>query len=402
MTLALAALVALGLFRILSRTKIMHAAADAPAFVIVAGLCASFLYRGLGAPALPANWVASLAEAGLAALVFVSAAQIQVSRFARRCPASFRLTIGGAPLFLFICTLSAFVLLPQLSAPSALLLGAILMLNSAAFDRRAVTATPAPAEIKAAVRMESAAIIAFGAPVAVLVAGYATAPGAGQVAFEPMMETSFAALGGFASGGAAGYLAAKWASRAPGRPAGRYAFYAALFSVLFAALLGFNAILAAGAAGLVWGQETDASSTTRLRLRRIVEQSVPPAAYFLFGAVLGARLLEADLLSAIFAMAAVTVMRAGPRLATLQSSSLPKESQVFLAWFGGAPGAASALFLVSLLDDAMIVDHEALLTVAALAVIAGVFAARLTSRPLANAFLRQTALAKKRRMYAAE
>ena len=150
----------------------------------------------------------------------------------------------------------------------------------------------------------------------------------------------------------------------------------------------------------MWGQETDATATTRLRLRRVVEQSVPPAAYFLFGAVLGARLLEADLLSAIFAMAAVTVMRAGPRLATLQSSPLPKESQVFLAWFGGAPGAASALFLVSLLDDAMIVDHEALLTVAALAVIAGVFAARLTSRPLANAFLRQTAMAKKRRMYA--
>ncbi len=402
MTLALAALVALGLFRILSRTKIMHAAAEAPAFVIVAGLCVSFLYRGLGAPALPTNWVASLAEAGLAALVFVSAAQIQVSRFARHCPASFRLTIGGAPLFLLICTLCAFVLLPQLSVPSALLLGAILMLNGAAFDRKAVTATPAPAAIKAAVRMESAAIIAFGAPVAVLIAGYATAPGAGQVALEPLLETSVAALGGFASGGAAGYLAAKWASRAPGHPAGRYAFYAALFSVVFAALLGFNAIIAAGAAGLVWGQETDASATTRLRLRRVVEQSVPPAAYFLFGAVLGARLLEADLLSAIFAMAAVTVMRAGPRLATLQSSPLPKESQVFLAWFGGAPGAASALFLVSLLDDAMIVDHEALLTVAALAVLAGVFAARLTSRPLANAFLRQTAMAKKRRMYAAE
>ncbi|MEQ8179907.1 MAG: cation:proton antiporter [Amphiplicatus sp.] len=400
MTLALAALAALGLFRILSRTKIMHAAAEAPAFVIVAGLCVSFLYRGLGAPALPTNWVASLAEAGLAALVFVSAAQIQVSRFARRCPASFRLTIGGAPLFLLICTLSAFVLLPQLSVPSALLLGAILMLNGAAFDRKAVTATPAPAAIKAAVRMESAAIIAFGAPVAVLIAGYATSPGAGQVALEPLMETSVAALGGFASGGAAGYLAAKWAARAPGHPAGRYAFYAALFSVLFAALLGFNAVIAAGAAGLVWGQETEASATTRLRLRRVVEQSVPPAAYFLFGAVLGARLLEADLLSAIFAMAAVTVMRAGPRLATLQSSPLPKESQVFLAWFGGAPGAASALFLVSLLDDAMIVDHEALLTVAALAVIAGVFAARLTSRPLANAFLRQTAMAKKRRMYA--
>jgi hypothetical protein len=84
----------------------------------------------------------------------------------------------------------------------------------------------------------------------------------------------------------------------------------------------------------------------------------------------------------------------------LQSSNLPKESQVFLAWFGGAPGAASALFILSLIDDPVIVDHDAVLTVGALAVVAGVFAARLTSRPLANAFLRQTAIARKRRMYA--
>ncbi|MEE2692868.1 MAG: cation:proton antiporter [Pseudomonadota bacterium] len=400
MTLALAALFALGLFRILARTRIPGAASEAPALVIIAGICASFVYRGLGAPALPTDWIASTAEAGLAALVFASAAQIQVSRFARHCPASFRLTAGGAPLFLIICALCAFVLLPQLSAPSALLLGAILMLNGAAFDRRAVTGTPAPAPIKAAVRMESAAIIAFGAPVAILIAGYATAQGAGEAHLKPLLDASMGALGGFALGGLAGYLAARASISDVKRSPAQYACLAGLTSLLAAALLGLDAVIAAGAAGLVWGQETKAAPTTRLRLRRVIEQNVPPAAYFLFGCVLGPRLLDADLLSTIFAMAAVTVMRAGPRLAMLQSSRLPKESQVFLAWFGGAPGAASALFLISLLDDAMIVDHEALLTVAALAVLAGVFGARLTSRPLANAFLRQTALAKKRRMYA--
>jgi hypothetical protein len=138
----------------------------------------------------------------------------------------------------------------------------------------------------------------------------------------------------------------------------------------------------------------------RLRLRRLIEESVAPAAYLIFGWVLAGRVLQADLLTVLFAAAAVTVMRAGPRLAMLQASRLTKESQVFLAWFGGAPGAASALFILSLIDDAMIVDHEGFLTVGALAVVAGVFAARATSRPLANAFLRQLALARKRRMFA--
>ena len=36
-----------------------------------------------------------------------------------------------------------------------------------------------------------------------------------------------------------------------------------------------------------------------------------------------------------------------------------------LAWFGGAPGAASALFLISLFDAASIVTQDAVLTVGA-------------------------------------
>jgi len=73
---------------------------------------------------------------------------------------------------------------------------------------------------------------------------------------------------------------------------------------------------------------------------------------------------------------------------------------MFLAWFGGAPGAASALFLISLLDAPSIVAQDAVLTVGSLAVLFGIFAARLTSRPLVKLLLKQTALAKKRAMFA--
>lgn len=400
MTLALTAIVAIAGFWLLSRVKAVRAAAGMPAMLLVAGGAASILLQGVGVQPLPTEIIAAAAEAGLAALVFVSAAQLRISRFARRCPASFRLTVGGAPLFLIVCTLTAFVLLPQLSVPSALLLGAALMLNGAAFDRRAVVDAPAPAAIKAAVRIESAAIIAFGAPLAVLLAANASAAAPGEPSIAPLFYASLAVLKGFAIGGGAGFLAGRYLGRMKICRGGRAAALAGLSSFLVAAFMGAEPVIAAGAAGLLWGEETDARDVARLRLRRIIEQSVAPAAYLMFGWVLAGRVLQADLLSALFAAAAVTVMRAGPRLAMLQSSRLPKESQVFLAWFGGAPGAASALFILSLIDNAAIVDHEAFLTVGALAVIAGVFAARLTSRPLANAFVRQTALARRRRMYA--
>ena len=111
-------------------------------------------------------------------------------------------------------------------------------------------------------------------------------------------------------------------------------------------------------------------------------------------------MFQADLLTILFAAAAVTIMRAGPRLAALKKTSLPRESQMFLAWFGGAPGAASALFLISLFDAPSIMAQDAILTVGAVAVTFGVFAARLTSRPLVKLFLKQSALAKRRARFA--
>ena len=110
-------------------------------------------------------------------------------------------------------------------------------------------------------------------------------------------------------------------------------------------------------------------------------------------------MLQADLLPVLFALAAVTVLRAGPRLAVLQDKKTPRENQVFLAWFGGAPGAASALFLIVLLDNPALTNQDGVLTVGALAVSAGVLAARLTSKPLANAYLRERAIAARRRLY---
>jgi len=52
------------------------------------------------------------------------------------------------------------------------------------------------------------------------------------------------------------------------------------------------------------------------------------------------------------------------------------------------------------LDAPAIIAQDAVLTVGALAVTFGIIAARLTSRPLIKSFLKQTALAKKRALFA--
>lgn len=402
----LAFLAALAAIPLLASTRFARRAAMAPGLTIAAGAGLALLFGLLKAPQPPADLIAFAAQAGLAILGFASAAQLRVSRLARRCPSSFRLTCGGAPLYLFACSLAAFIMLPQLSIPSAMLVGGALMLNGAAFDRRAVIDTPAPAAIKTAVRNESAAIIALGIPVAVLLASNATVGAPGEPAIAPLFAASFAVLKGFAYGGAAGLAAslagALYRRRTMQQRAldGQFAIIAAVSIFVLGPTIGADPIVGATAVGLLWGEQTSAASTTRLRIRRYVDRAVTPLAYFAFGAVLLPRMVQADMLSVVFAVAAVTVMRAGPRLAILQTPMLPRESQMFLAWFGGAPGAASALFVMTLLGNPALIDADAVLMVTTIAILFGVAAARLTSRPLARLYVRQNALAKRRRAWA--
>ncbi|MEZ5892792.1 MAG: cation:proton antiporter [Parvularculaceae bacterium] len=384
-----------------AKTRAAGAVARAPALLIAIGCAASLAWRVTGAPFAPADITAAYADAMLAALAFASAAQFRITRLASVCPASFRLTIGGAPLFLIVCGLGAFILAPQLSLSAAFLLAGALTLNGAAFDRRAVTGAPAPATIKAAVRLESAAILALGLPVAVLLEAMATAAPQGMPAVTPLFEASRGFLLAFALGGGLGLAAAHFGNKPRMRSSSlMIAGAAGYLAFVIAPMIGAHPVIAAAAAGLLWGEQTSALVVTRVRLRRLAEHFVAPLAYLAFGIVLGPRVFQADLLTIVFAASAVTLMRAGPRLAALRKSNLPRESQMFLAWFGGAPGAASALFLISLFDAPSIVAQDAVLTVGALAVAFGVFAARLTSRPLVKLLIKQTAVAKKRAMFA--
>ena len=381
--------------------KSVDAVTRAPALLLAAGAAVSLVWRTAGAPFAPPEWAAAGADVMLAALGFAAAAQFRITRLAAVCPASFRLTVGGAPVFLIVCGLAAFILIPQLSLAGAFLLAGALTLNGAAFDRRAVTGAPAPATLKAAVRLESAAILALGVPVAVMLEAAATAAPQGMPLVTPVFEAARGFLIAFAVGGSLGLAAAHYGNKLNNKKkAAALAVASGCAAFLIAPVIGAHAVIAAVAAGLLWGEQTSALSMGRVRLRRSVERVAAPLAYLGFGLALGPRLFEADLLTILFAGAAVTIMRAGPRMAALKKTALSRESQMFLAWFGGAPGAASALFLISLLDAPSIPAQDAVLTVGALAVTLGVFAARLTSRPLVTLFLKQTAVAKKRAMFA--
>jgi len=394
--------------------SVFRAAFDAPMMVIAVGCFLALTFQLVGVPSFGTDWVAVGGKIGLAALAFAAGAQFRLSRLATDCPVSFRLCFGGAPLFLVICGLTAFILIPQMSLPTAFLLGGVLMLNGSAFDRRAIMYAPTPALVKAGVRFESAVVLALGLPVVTLLQGNATEAALTNGPLYPLLMASISTFISFAIGGSIGLLAALAGNRflagrfhAPSIQrflAGKHfpvslAAIGAMIAYILCDFITGNGLIAAAAAGLIWGEQTCVSPVRRLRLRSRVETVVIPLGYFAFGLVLAPRVLGADLLVLTFAIAVVTVMRAAPRLAALQQTGLSKDGQVFLAWFGGTPGAASAMFLLILVDSGTLSHQELLLTVGTVCVMVGVITARLTSQPLSSKYIRGMASAHRRQLF---
>lgn len=360
----------------------------APLLLGVAGLLLHYLLAAVGLSLATSSVWAFVATLALCALVFSAALQFRISRLGQQCPVSFRLCFGGAPVFLIACGLCAFILMPQLSLSAAFLLGGILMLNGSAFDRRAIVNTPAPALVKAGVQFESAVVLSLGLPIAVLLLGSATNAVAGEGALAPLLRSSLAVTQAFAIGGTLGLVAALIGNRFTRGHGFSLCIIAVLVAVPAAWLLGATPLVAAAATGLIWAEQSRAPHQPRLRHRLRTERLVMPITYFLVGFVLGPRLFSADLLMVTFALVMVTLMRVLPRLAALQNAKLPRQAQFFLSWFGGTPGAASALFLMTLLDQPNLMDQDLILTIGTVCVVMGIFTARLTAQPLAHHYLR--------------
>ncbi|MEO1310804.1 MAG: hypothetical protein AAFV51_07500 [Pseudomonadota bacterium] len=376
-------------------------AASSPALVLLIASAAGIAAARFGGLEADAAAVAALATTLLSGLAFAAGLQVKLGRLPKACPTSFRLATIGAPIFLVGAAAAAFALLPGLSSWSAVALAAALVLNGAATDRTVFMRAPAPNAMKFAVRTESAATLVLGAPAAIVLASAAGVPDAGARPAAALELTIASVLLGLILGafiGAAAAIPARIAarsgrerlSRAFAVAGGATAFAAATFSIA-------NPICAAAAAGLALAHDGRLAAPSRVALRRIADRGVSPVAFALFGFVLAPQILaEADLLILLFAVFVVGGVRIIAREAALARAPIDAESRRFVSWFGGAPGAASALFLLTYVDAGRMSDQEMVLTAGATAVFAGVLITRLTSKPIARRYVRALAAARRR------
>jgi len=381
---------------------------DVPLVLVLAGTIVGLFQENAGFWQVPGEAVALAARFALTVLGFVCALQFRVSRLPALCPVSLRLAFAGAPLYALSCAALACVLVPNLPLSAAMVLGIALMLNGAAFDRRLILGAPAPASVKSGVRFESAVIVALAFPITALGVASAevhapglAAAGTGWAEGSALLANSLAITLGFAAGGVTGLGLALLFNRSAGNSA-------PLWLVLLFVASGYSAMLVGGdwsvgivAGALIFSEQSRLRSVARLRARVSAEKIIHPAIYGAFGLFLGPRLFDANFLIVIFAVLAVTFVRAIPRLLVLRDAAISADSKRFFARFGGTPGTVSAVFLLSMLDHGSLAAPELVLTIGTITTLFGIAIARITAKPLAKAYLRGMELARRRALYEA-
>ena len=334
-----------GLFLIGLRGQALTELSKRPLLAMVAGVAAGIVYRRVGLPEIDGETSREAARFALSMLVFLAAQQCRVSRLIRVSPAAFRLSVLGTPLFFVIFGVAALIMIPGLDFWGLLIVATALVLGGAPSDDRALLGAPIADETKRAARIESAAALTLVLPIVVLLEIGTVPVSEGTALFR---QPLFQGVAGFAVGAAIGLLAGRLLplSKAalPVLP-----FLLGISVYLLALALGYDPVLACAGAGILYAEEAPLRGDVRTRLWRSGERILMPLSFVAFGFLLWPVIASNDLLLWVMAVVAVTLVKGVARFVALHGVELEPQDKHFLVWFGGSPGAPTALVMIALL-----------------------------------------------------
>lgn len=364
-----------------------------PALTLALGAGAGLVLQFTALPAPPPEALREAARLGLAFLAFCAAQQCRPSRLGKVSPPALRLALLSLPLVALGTAAASFALVPDIGLGAAALVGIAFVLSGGVFDEAAAMQAPLAADVKRTVRLDAAASLALGIPLAVLIEGVIVPPGPGDALWD---YAAFGLFAGAAVGGTIGLLAARLLPpRDAAVPLAPLLSLGAAF--LACRLLGFDAVMGGAACGLLYSEEAGLLGPVRSRLFGAGLRWVTPPALLTAGLAFGPILRGADFLMVLAITAALLALQPLARGAALGGTDLPEEARAFLARFGAAPGVGAALFLLTLLASPALGAETEALALGALCLFGGGVLGRLASQPLITRQVRAAARAKKRR-----
>ncbi|MBW1761505.1 MAG: sodium:proton antiporter [Deltaproteobacteria bacterium] len=308
-----------------------------------------------------------LAELTLILVLFGDAARIDLSALRRELGLPVRLLAIGMPLTIFLGTVAAKWLFPELRWLEAAVLGAVLAPTDAALGQAVVSNPGVPTRVRQALNVESGLNDGIVLPVVLVFAALASmgaemTRSASEWARFAAIQVTLGPLAGFAVAWVGSKLL-KWSTAKEWiqPPFERLTGLAlALLAFACAEHVGGNGFIAAFVAGMMLGQWTRGRCAWLYDFLEAEGQLLMLLVFLAFGASFAAPALEsASWRTVTYAVLSLTVIRMVPVAIAMLGTGLRPPTVLFLGWFGPR-GLASILFGILVLNEADL-PHEALI-----------------------------------------
>ncbi len=332
-----------------------------------------------------------VAEIALIVLLFLDAAQTDLSALRRRHVWPVRMLVIGLPVCILLGALTAMPFLPGWPIFAVALVAAILTPTDAALGLSVVTNPEIPERPRRALTVESGLNDGIALPAVLLFASLtAEATERADVNWIAFMtrQLMLGPLTGIAIGCAGGFLLL-WAKRrhlATDPYEGIGTLSLAMTAYFAASLIGGNGFIAAFVAGLCFGNIVKNASVFIYEFTESEGQLLSWAAFFLLGlALLPAALAHLDLATVAIVLVSFFVVRPVSIWISLIGTDASPETRLFFGWFGPR-GLATALFALLVVPQIDAGYAEPVLYIAINAVWISALLHGLTAAPLGRLY----------------
>jgi sodium/hydrogen antiporter len=366
----------------------------APIVFVVAGMVLGPAGLGLVEFGLDDHTVLLLGEIALALVLFTDAARINLSALRQNEGLPLRLLGIGMPLTIAFGTVTAALLLTDLSFWEAAIVGTVLAPTDAALGQAVVSNPRVPVRIRQSLNVEAGLNDGLSVPFLALFLILAVEEerlSANLWIRFALEQVGLGVLVGIGVGLAGGWLVSQAARRAwMTESFQRLALLAlALISWALADQIGGNGFIAAFVGGLAVGPTVERVGEQLIRFTESEGQLLNLSVFFIFG-VLAVGLMETLTWQvALYAFLSLTVIRMLPVWASLLGTHLRGVSVLFAGWFGPRGLASIVLGLIVIAEAPQLAGAGEIELLVASTVLLSVLLHGVSAAPLSAAYARR-------------
>ena len=370
--------------------RLERAPASGPIVFVASGFLMGPMVLGWFDGSVSRTEMRMLADLTLAVILFVDAANANLSVLKRQFQIPARMLFLGLPGVIVLGTLTAAVLFDNLSLLEAAILGTMLAATDAALGKAVITNQSVPTQIREGLNFESGLNDGLCVPILLVLVALAIAGGSEAGGTQHAMHLVIKELGIGLAVGLCLTAVAAWAMRWC-RDQGwlteiwKQVTVVALAIACFAVAqsLHGSGYIAAFVGGLLFGFMAKKATHRLVLASEGLGETLALLTWFVFGAAVIGRYIELftwEML--VYAVLSLTVIRMLPIFVSLAATGESLRSKLFLGWFGPR-GLASIVFGIIVLEKG-VAESKFIATVVAVTVILSLVAHGISANPLAR------------------